>query len=123
MTRYILLGTVLLSLVTYAAFGQSSRTSDPGTQPTATITALTVGSGNLTFSQNGESISNGTNGTILFTRDDPGTITFSTADDNANAAAIYQAGGTGNIVLGSATNGTMQILTNGTASPSQQTGR
>lgn len=40
--KFILLSIALLSLVAYAALGQSSRTAIPGTQPTATITELTT---------------------------------------------------------------------------------
>lgn len=42
-------------------------------------------------------------GTITFSRQDAGTVTVQTADNNADAAAVYRAGGTGALTLGAST--------------------
>lgn len=42
-------------------------------------------------------------GTLTISRATSGTVTVQTADDNANAAAVYRAGGTGALTLGAAT--------------------
>ena len=42
-------------------------------------------------------------GTLTISRATEGTVTIQTADDNANAAAVYRAGGTGALTLGAST--------------------
>jgi hypothetical protein len=47
-------------------------------------------------------------GTVTFSRQDAGTVTLQTADNNADAAAVYRAGGSGALTLGAST-GTTSI--------------
>lgn len=42
-------------------------------------------------------------GTLTVSRADEGTVTIQTADNNANAAAVYRAGGTGALTIGAST--------------------
>ena len=62
---------------------------------------LTVTGGDITGA-NGNAIDIGeaTDGTITFSRDDAGTVTLTSADNDANAALTIVAGGTGALALG-----------------------
>jgi hypothetical protein len=51
-------------------------------------------------------------GTLTISRATEGTVTIQTADNNANAAAVYRAGGTGALTIG-ATTGTTAITSSG----------
>jgi len=50
-----------------------------------------------------------TDDTLIFTRNDAGSVTYTCADDDANAACIYDSGGTGDVQLGSADTGKATI--------------
>jgi hypothetical protein len=99
MTRYILAIMALVAFISLPAYGQSSRTTPAGTLPSATITALTVGSGNLTFSENGESIKNGTDGEFKLVRDEAGTVTLTVSDGSQPTAFTISSGTTGTLTL------------------------
>jgi hypothetical protein len=76
-----------------------------------------VGIGDVTMTggdftgANGNSIDVGeaTDGTIIFSRDDAGAVTLTSADNNANADLIIAAGGTGDLTLGDAESATAII--------------
>jgi len=72
-------------------------------------TDLTVTGGDV-IGANGNAIDIGetTDGTITFSRDDAGTVTLTTADNDATADLTIVPGGTGNLLLGDA-GGTTQI--------------
>lgn len=79
--------------------------------------ALTSGapdfSGDITL-QNDEFIDNGTNGAIVFGRNDAGVVTLSCADDDATAGCTYDAGGASPIVIGSADVTALTVTTDST---------
>ncbi len=56
----------------------------------------------LTFDTNNDSVNNSADATFDFTRDDTGTVTITASDDDANAAMLIVAGGTGDMTLGDA---------------------
>ena len=88
--KYILLSVTLLSLVAYAALGQSSRTSP------------LVGTGGLVFQENGESILNGTDATFDFTTNTATPAIITSSDTDAVAGLTILPGGAAPLLLGGA---------------------
>ncbi len=82
------------------------------TTSTPTFGSLTL-NGSLTLA-NSETIANGTDGQILFSRNDAGTVTINAADDNANADLVVRAGGTGALTLGNSSNTAITLTTDST---------
>jgi hypothetical protein len=77
---------------------------DAGTTGNVTATGTFTSTGNLTASSslilsNAETITNGTDGTVTFSRNDSGAVTLLAADDDANAALTVSSGGTGTLTL------------------------
>lgn len=62
------------------------------------LTNKTIGNTGLAF-ENSESISNGTNGTLTFGRNDAGTVTLTAADNDTTAALTVQSGGAATLTL------------------------
>jgi hypothetical protein len=87
---------ICLSLV--FLMGQSSTTTTPN---------------DLTFSENGESIANDTDGTFDLTRDESGTVTVTASDDNAVAALTVLPGGAAALTLGGSSTTSASIVTDG----------
>lgn len=65
---------------------------------TETLTNKTIGSTGLAF-QNGETITNGTDGTLTFGRNTAGTVTLTAADTDAAAALTIVSGGASTLSL------------------------
>ena len=68
----------------------------------------------VNFATNGDSINNATDDTFVFNREDSGTVTITSSDDNTNADLTVTAGGTGSMILGSASVSSVTISTDGT---------
>ncbi len=82
---------VLVSAINFKFwFGEGRST----TGALSGVTTLTL--------ENGLTIDNATDGTITFSRDDAGTVTLTSADNNADADLTVEAGGTGVLTLGDA---------------------
>jgi len=56
----------------------------------------------------------GADDTLKFTRNDSGSVTYTCADDDANAECVFAGGGTGKTSIGTATSTSAQIYTDGT---------
>lgn len=77
------------------------------------VNGVSVGS-NLILGDNGESISVGaTDDVFLLTRDDAGTVTLTSADDDATAALTLDPGGNATLTLGSASDTVTVAATSG----------
>ncbi len=63
--------------------------------------------------ENGDTLTNGTDGQFLFTRDESGTVTITCADDNAVCALEILPGGAASFSLGGTSTTTTSILTDG----------
>jgi hypothetical protein len=75
---------------------------------------VAVGSGGSVWTgANGETITNAADGTFTFTRDEAGTVTLTSADDDTTAAMAVVPGGASALTLGSADTGAQTINTNG----------
>jgi len=55
-----------------------------------------------------------TDASFIYTRDDSGSVTYTCADDDANATCIYDSGGTGNVQIGSADTAVITLQTDDT---------
>jgi hypothetical protein len=74
MRKYIITLSVLLFFVAWDVWAQSSRAPGSMTMPTATITALTVGTGGVTF-PSGESLDVRADGIYDWATDEALTVT------------------------------------------------
>ncbi len=77
------------------------------------LTNKTIGNTGLSF-ENSESISNGTNGTLTFGRNDAGIVTLTSADNDSTAALTILPGGAAALVLGGGSTTTITLTTDGT---------
>lgn len=78
-----------------------------------TLTNKTIGNTGLSF-ENAESISNGTDATIFFGRNDAGTVTLTSKDDDATAALNVLPGGAAALGLGGASTTAVTVTTDST---------
>lgn len=82
------------------------------TRGKAYVGELITGSGAITFS-NGESINTSTDDSFDFTRDDSGTVTLTSSDDDATANMTIDPGGTATLTLGSSADTVTVAATSG----------
>jgi hypothetical protein len=78
-----------------------------------TLTNKTIGNTGLAF-ENTESISNGTNGTLTFGRNDAGTVTLTAQDNDSTAALAILPGGAAQLTLGGGSTTTVLFTTDST---------
>jgi len=104
--------------VTLSAGSASAQQAFCGPTPCATLGAATVNT--ITFSSNGESITNATDGSFIFTRDETGTVTLSCDDGEASTSCLLDSKGVGSIAIGSADTGSLLVTTDGTGTAEVQ---
>lgn len=92
----------------------AALTIDPGGNATLTLgsasdTISVAATSGVTLS-NSETISNGTNGAFDFTRNDSGTVTITSSDDDATADLTIDPGGNSVLTLGGSSNDSLVTL-------------
>ena len=97
----------------FTSAGVASGLTDAVDASAANIdNALNAGANDILFGD--DTLDGAVDDTLRYTRNDSGSVTYTCADDDANAECIYDSGGSGNVQVGSADTAVITLQTDDT---------